>query len=101
MSAALKYISCPVSQLDLLEPIGVQTQVDSFRDIEYLSTSAIQDEAPITFKYGKDERYTDASEFVIKTVVDIQGENGTALIGKQFTDADSAGTYTRKSGCDQ
>ena len=30
MSAALKYISCPVSQLDLLEPIGVQTQVDSF-----------------------------------------------------------------------
>ena len=43
MSAALKYISCPVSQLDLLEPIGVQTQVDSFKDIEYLPTSAIQD----------------------------------------------------------
>ena len=36
MSAALKYISCPVSQLDLLEPIGVQTQVDSFKDMEYL-----------------------------------------------------------------
>ena len=31
MSAALKYISCPVSQLDLLEPIGIQTQVDSFK----------------------------------------------------------------------
>ena len=43
MSATLKYISCPVSQLDLLEPIGVQTQVDSFKDIEYLPTSAIQD----------------------------------------------------------
>ena len=43
MSAALKYISCPVSQLDLLEPIGVQSQVDSFKDIEYLPTSAIQE----------------------------------------------------------
>ena len=43
MSAALKYTSCPVSQLDILEPIGVQTQVDSFKDIEYLPTSAIQE----------------------------------------------------------
>ena len=60
MSAALKYISCLVSQLDLLEPIGVQTQVDSFIDIEYLPTSAIQDGAPITFEIGKDECYTDA-----------------------------------------
>ena len=95
MSAALKYISCPVSQLDLLEPIFVQTQVDSFKDIEYLPTSAIQDGAPVTFKIGKDECYTDASEFVIKTVVKIQGENGTALTGKQFTDADSAGTLEK------
>ena len=63
MSATLKYISCPVSQLDLLEPISVQTQVDSFKDIEYLPTSVIQDGAPITFEIGKDERYTDASEF--------------------------------------
>ena len=92
MSAALKYISCPVSQLDLLEPIGVQ--VDSFKDIEYLQTSAIQDWR-ITFEIGKDERYTDASEFVIKTVVEIQGENGTALTGKQFTDADSVGTLEK------
>ena len=53
MSAALKYISCLVSQLDLLEPIGVQTQVDSFKDIEYLPTSAIQDGAPITLKLEK------------------------------------------------
>ena len=53
MSAALKYISCPVSQLDLLEPIGVQSQVDSFKDIEYLPTSAIQDGAPITFEIAK------------------------------------------------
>ena len=97
MSAALKYISCPVSQLDLLEPIGVQTQVDSFKDIEYLPTSAIQDGAPITFEIGKDERYTDVSEFVIKTVVEIQGENGTALTGKQFADADSAGTLEKVS----
>ena len=95
MPAALKYISCPVSQLNLLEPIGVQTQVDSFKDIEYLPTSAIQDGAPITFEIGKDEHYTDASEFVIKTVVKIQGENGTALTGKQFTDADSAGTLEK------
>ena len=95
MSAALKYISCPVSQLDLLEPIGVQTQVDSFKDIEYLPTSAIQDGAPITFEIGKDERYTDASEFVIKTVVEIQGENGSALTGKQFTNAEAAGTLEK------
>ena len=90
MSAALKHISCPVSQLDLLEPIGVQTQVDSFKDIEYLPTSAIQDGAPITFEIGKDECYTDASEFLMKNVVE-KGENGTALTGKQFTDADSTG----------
>ena len=61
MSSTLKYISCPVSQLDLLEPIGVQTQVDSFKDIEYLHTSAIQDGVPITFEIGKDERFTDLS----------------------------------------
>ena len=95
MSAALKNISCPVSQLDLLEPISVQTQVDSFKDIEYLPISAIQDGAPITFEIGKDERYTDASEFVIKTVVEIQGENGTALTGKQFTDTDAACTLEK------
>ena len=95
MSATLKYISCPVSQLDLLEPISVQTEVDIFKDIEYLLTSAIQDGAPITFEVGKDECYTDASEFVIKTVVEIQGENGTALTGKQFTDADTAGTLEK------
>ena len=65
MSAALKYISCPVSHLNLFEPIGVQTQVDSFKDIEYLPTSTIQDGAPITFEIGKDECYTDPSEFVI------------------------------------
>ena len=95
MSATLKYISCSVSQLDLLETIGVQTPVDSFKDLEYLPTSAIQDRAPITFKIGKDERYTDASKFVIKTVVEIQGENGAALTGKQFTDADSASTLEK------
>ena len=91
MSAALKYISCPVFQLDLLEPIGVQTQVNSFKDIEYLPTSAIQEGAPVTFKTRKDECYTDASEFVIKTVVEIQDENGASLHGKQFTDGMSAG----------
>ena len=95
ISTALKYISCPVSQFNLLETIGVQTQVDSFKDIKYSPTSTIQDGAPITFEIGKDERYTDASEFVIKTVVEIQGENGTALTGKQFTDVDSAGTLEK------
>ena len=84
-----------MSQIDLLEPIGVQTQVNSFKDIEYLPTSSIQDGAPITFEIGKDERYTDASKFVTKTVVEIQGEHGTALTGKQFTDADSAGTLEK------
>ena len=44
MSAALKYISCPVSQLDLLEPTGVQTQVDSFKDIDNYP--------PLLFKIG-------------------------------------------------
>ena len=95
MSLALKYISCPVSQLDLLEPIGVQTQVESFKDNEYLPTSAIQDGVPITFEIGKDERFTDLSELVKKTVVEIQGKNGTTLTGKQFTDADSAGTLEK------
>ena len=51
--------------------------------------------AQITFEIGKDEHHTDAREFVIKTVVEIQGENGTALTGKQFTDADSAGTLEK------
>ena len=95
MSSTLKYISCPVSQLDLLEPIGVQTQVESFKDIEYLPTSAIQDGVPITFEIGKDERFTDLSELVIKTVVEIQGENGAALTGKQFTNAEAAGTLEK------
>ena len=95
MPATLKYFSCPVPRLDLLEPIGVQTQVDSFKDIEYLPTSAIQDGAQITFEIGKDECHTDASEFVIKTMVEIQGENGTALTGKQFTNADAAGTLEK------
>ena len=73
MSSTLKYISCPVSQLDLLEPIGVQTQVESFKDIEYLPTSVIHGGVPITyaFEIGKDERFTDLSELVIKTVVKI------------------------------
>ena len=53
MSSTFKYISCPVSQLDLLELTGVQTQVESFKDIEYLPTSAIQDGVPITFKLGR------------------------------------------------
>ena len=95
MYSTLKYISCPVSQLDLLEPTGVQTQVESFKDIEYLPTTAIQDGVPITFEIGKDKRFTDLSELVIKTVAEIQGENGTALTGKQFTDADSAGTLEK------
>ena len=95
MSSTLKYISCPVSQLDLLEPFGVQTQVDSFKDIKYLPTSAIQDGVPITFEIGKDEKFTDLSELVIKTVVEIQGENGTALTGKQFTNAEAAGTLEK------
>ena len=70
MSSMLKYISFPVSQLNLLELIGIQTQMESFKDIEYLPTFAIQDRA---FEIGKDERFTDLSELVIKTVVEIQG----------------------------
>ena len=95
MSSMLKYISCPVSQLDLLEPTGVQTQVESFKDIEYLPTSAIHYGVTITFEIGKDERFTDLSELVIKLWFKIQGENGTALIGKQFTDGTSAGTLEK------
>ena len=92
MSSKLKYVSCTVSQLDLLKPIGVQPQVENFKDIEYLPTSAIQERVPITFEIGKDERFTDLSELMIKTVIEIQRENETALTGKQFTDGMSAGT---------
>ena len=92
MFSTLKYISCPVSQLDLLEPTDVQTQVESFKDIEYLPTSAIKNGVTITFEIGKDERFTDLSELMIETVVEMQGENRTALTGKQFIDGGSAGT---------
>ena len=61
MSSTLKHNSCPVSQLGLLESIGVQTEVESFKNIEYLPTCAIQDRVPI-FENGKDERFTDLFE---------------------------------------
>ena len=41
-------------------------------------------------KFGKDERYSDLSELVIKTVVEIQGPDGTSLEGKQFTNVTEA-----------
>ena len=66
--------------------------MESFKDTKYLPTSAIQNGVPITFEIGKDERFTNLSELVIKTVVEIQGENGTTLTGMQFTNAESAGT---------
>ena len=69
--------------------------MDSFEDIEHLPTSASQDGVPITFEIEKDERFTDLSELVIKTVVEIQGENGTALTGKQCTNAEAAGTLEK------
>ena len=50
---------------------------------------------PITFEIGKDEWYTDASKFLIKTVVEIQDENGAFLHRKQFTDGTSAGTLEK------
>ena len=89
MTSNLCYISCPVSQLDLLKPVGVQTQIEGYKDIEYLPTFVIQDGAPIIFEIEKDERYSDLSELVIKTVVEIQGPGGTSLEGKQFTEAES------------
>ena len=90
MTSNLRYISCPVSQLDLLEPVVVQTQIKGFEDTEYLPTSVIQDEAPIIFKIGKDEWYSDLSQLVIKTVVEISDPDGTSLEGKQFTNATEA-----------
>ena len=95
MSSTLKYTSCPVSQLNLLELIGVQTEVESFKDIEHLPTSAIQDGVPITVEIGKDERFYRPIRISDKTVVEIQGGNGTALTGKQFTNAESAGTLEK------
>ena len=62
MSSTLKYINCPVSQPDLLESIGVQTQVESFKDIEYLPTSSIQDGVPITFEYQWSTNHTKVME---------------------------------------
>ena len=44
---------------------------------------------------GKDECYTDASKFVIKMVVELQGENDASLDAKQFTDSMSAGTLEK------
>ena len=82
MTSNLCYISCSVSQLDLLEPVGVQTQIKGYKDIEYLPTCIIQDGAPIIFKIGKGDRYSDLSELVIETVVEIQGSDGTSLEGK-------------------
>ena len=90
MTSNLCNISCPVSQLDLLEPAGVQTQIKGYKDIEYLPTSLIQDGAPVIFEIGKDVRYSDLSELVIKTVVEIQGADGTSLEGKQFTNVTEA-----------
>ena len=69
--------------------------MESFKDIEYLPTSAIPDGVPIIFEIERDERFTDLSELVIKTVVEIQGEDGTTLTAKQFTDAESDGTLEK------
>ena len=74
MTSNLRYISCPVSQLDLLEPVGVQTQIEGSKDIEYLPTSVFQDGAPIIFEIGKDERYSDLCELVIKTVIEYRAQ---------------------------
>ena len=41
-------------------------------------------------KLERDKRYSDLSELVIKTVVEIQGADGTSLEGKQFTNATEA-----------
>ena len=78
MSAALKCIGCPVSQLDLLEPIGVQAQVDGYKDIEYLPTSSVQDGPQLHLKLEK------------MNVIQI-----ASLGGKQFTDGTSAGTLEK------
>ena len=66
-----------------------------WRALKYLPTSAIQDGVPIKFEIGKDERFRDLSELVIKTVVEIQRENRTALTGKQFTDGMSSGSLEK------
>ena len=65
------------------------------KDIEHLPTSAIQDGVPITVEIGKDERFYRPIRISDKTVVEIQGGNGTALTGKQFTNAESAGTLEK------
>ena len=74
-----------------LEPIGVKKEANHCKDIEYLPTSSIQDGARIIFEIGKDECYIDATNFVTKTVVEIQGENGASLNRKQFTGGISVG----------
>ena len=74
MSSMLKYISCPVSQLDLLEPTGVQTQVESFKDIEYLPTSAIQDGVPITFDFANGQ-YVEAYNTLMRSTGQYRGSH--------------------------
>ena len=55
----------------------------------------IQDGVPIISEIGRDERYTNLSELVIKTVVKVQGQDGVSLTGKQFTDGTTAGTQEK------
>ena len=61
----------------------------------YIYPFIIQDGAPIIFEIGKEERYSDLSELVIKTVVEIQRPDGTSLEGKQFTNATEAESLIR------
>ena len=62
---------------------------------KHIPSSAIQNGVPFTFEIGRDERYTDLSELVMKTVVEIQGQDGASLTGKQFTDGTIAGTLEK------
>ena len=72
MSSTLKYISCPVSQLNLPEQIGVQMQVDSYKKILSIYPLLPFKTVLITFQIEKDERFTNLSELLIKIVVEIQ-----------------------------
>ena len=47
------------------------------------------------FEIGKNDRYSDISELVIKTVVEVQGADGSSLEGKQFTNATEAESHVK------
>ena len=90
-------MDCPSHQLDLFIPVGVQTQVKQYRDVEFLPMGAIQQNAPISFHVPKSPFYVDPRQMYFLTVVEIVAGNGQSPAEKSFTD-DSDPSKLKKVG---